>query len=403
MFHVFIIPIWPHFTLTNCLHPSTVQTKVIVWSRLNSSWLGAVATSGRRPSKWDLSWAWRFLGSDPCGWDWWDGLYKTYRYVYYIIYIYIYIIYYIVYIYESCNVLYHFSCRGCGMRDSYEKVPSPSQRQSSSCPSSVFIAFTSWIWHMGGTQVPRSLHLLHSRKSEGIHIVPHCSGNLTEMFWGQLRCTMGHQAIKSLLQHHWLVRIKTCISKIHFSLCSFHWFSWPSLDSDSARSWIRDFSKFHPESSSNSASSQPASGGHRDVKCLQRGVGGWLVVANGPVGKSMASRRMYGPLSLYEHHDREHHALAWPSCPMMLRIQWCSCLKVLSSSTLLLSLFWWSWISLFSLVFAMDFATLAGHWRDICVPLFCLWHSGDSLHAIPGQSLCRLPAWLAWLGALKKG
>ena len=208
---------------------------------------------------------------------------------------------------------------------------------------------------------------------------------------------------KSLLQHHWLVRIKTCISKIHFSLCSFHWFSWPSLDSDSARSWIRDFSKFHPESSSNSASSQPASGGHRDVKCLQRGVGGWLVVANGPVGKSMASRCMYGPLSLYEHHDREHHALAWPSCPMMLRIQWCSCLKVLSSSTLLLSLFWWSWISLFSLVFAMDFATLAGHWRDICVPLFCLWHSGDSLHAIPGQSLCRLPAWLAWLGALKKG
>ena len=177
----------------------------------------------------------------------------------------------------------------------------------------------------------------------------------------------------------------------------------PSLDSDSARSWMRDFSKFHPESSINSASSQPASGGHRDVKCLQRGVGGWLVVANGPVGKSMASRRMYGPLSLYEHHEREHHALAWPSCPMMLRIQWCSCLKVLSSSTLLLSLFWWSWISLFSLVFAMDFATLAGHWRDICVPLFCLWHSGDSLHAIPGQSLCRLPAWLAWLGALKKG
>ena len=47
-----------------------------------------------------------------------------------------------------------------------------------------------------GTQVPRSLHLLHSRKSEGIHIVPHCSGNLSEMFWGQRRCTTGHQAIK---------------------------------------------------------------------------------------------------------------------------------------------------------------------------------------------------------------
>ncbi len=28
--------------------------------------------------------------------------------------------------------------------------------------------------------------------------------------------------------------------------------------------------------------------------------------------------------------------------------------------------------------------------------------SGDSLYAIPGQSLCRLPAWLAWLGALNQ-
>ena len=96
----------------------------------------------------------------------------------------------------------------------------------------------------------------------------------------------------------------------------------PSLHVDSAISWIRDFPKFHPESSSNSASSQTALGGHRDVKCLQRGVGGWLIVANGPVGKSMAGRRVYGPLSLYEHHEREHNAKAWPSQPGSA--QWCS-------------------------------------------------------------------------------
>lgn len=237
---------------------------------------------------------------------------------------------------------------------------------------------------------------------------PHCPSLFWQLDWNVLGPTALHNGPSSH-QRAYCNITDLSESKPAFPRSIFHYAAFidflgmPSLDSDSARSWMRDFSKFHPESSSNSASSQPASGGHRDVKCLQRGVGGWLVVANGPVGKSMASRRMYGPLSLYEHHEREHHALAWPSCPMMLRIQWCSCLKVLSSSTLLLSLFWWSWISLFSLVFAMDFATLAGHWRDICVPLFCLWHSGDSLHAIPGQSLCRLPAWLAWLGALKKG
>ncbi len=215
-----------------------------------------------------------------------------------------------------------------------------------SCPSPIFIAFASWIWHIGELrfQDPCTYFTVGKVKASTLSLT--VLATCLKCFGANGVAQQAIKPSKSLLQHHWLVRIQTCISKIYFSHEAFiHFLGIPSLSVDSALSWIRDSPKFHPESSSDSASSRTASGGHRNVKCLQRGVGGRLIAANGPVGESMAGRRMYGPLSLHEHHEREHNAIAYPSLrallSSMLSIQWCrACLKVLSSSTLLLSWFW---------------------------------------------------------------